>query len=136
MKPYTILWADDDPDDLYMIHEILKDADARFQIIEVSNGKAALDYLYSLKYGSDYPCLIILDINMPVLDGKLTLTKIKSDDAFKNIPVVLFTTSTSELDKTFSQKHSAEMITKPPLYSELKQVVQRLLSICSFSEDK
>ena len=126
----TILWADDDSDDLQMMREILVRQNRNFTIIEVKNGKEAIDYLKNAKQDSKLPCLIILDINMPVLDGKETLSIIKQSEDFKHIPVVVFTTSESELDKLFCKRLDTEMITKPPSFSSLEATVVNLLGYC------
>ena len=126
----TILWADDDYDDLQMVQEILLKKNADFDIVEVHNGKEALNYLQKAKERSSLPCLIILDINMPVLDGKQTLAILKESDDFKNIPVVVFTTSDSELDRLFCKKLNTEMVTKPPTFKTLSAVLDRLLKLC------
>jgi CheY-like chemotaxis protein len=127
----TILWADDDSDDLLMMKEILEKNNRNYDIVEVPNGKAAIDYLEESKKTSKLPCLVILDINMPVLDGKEALTIIKRHEDFKHIPVVIFTTSSSELDKLFARKHKVELITKPPHYNSLEKAVLKMLEFCN-----
>jgi CheY-like chemotaxis protein len=131
MKKHTILCVDDDSDDLLLLHETLKDTHEDFQVIEAHNGRQALDLLQKLKQDGDHPCLIILDINMPVLNGKETLSIIKKDEALKAIPVVVFTTSGSDSDKNFCSLHGVEMVTKPPTFTNFKSVVQRLLRFCA-----
>lgn len=131
MAKHTILWADDDYDDLQMMREILSKKKEDFEIVEVHNGKEALEYLKGTKEKSDLPCLIILDINMPVLDGKETLSIIKSTNDYSDIPVVVFTTSESELDKLYCKKFNTEMITKPPTFSSLGAVLDKLLKFCN-----
>lgn len=126
----TILWADDDYDDLQMMREILANKKRDFEIVEVHNGREALQYLNEAKQTSQLPCLIILDINMPVLDGKETLSILKNNDYYKDIPVVVFTTSESELDKLFCKKFNTEMVTKPPTFSTLNAALDRLLKFC------
>lgn len=126
----TILWADDDADDLQMMREILLKNNRDFEIVEVHNGKQALSYLERAERNNSMPCLIILDINMPVLDGKETLSIIRNNEVYRNLPVVVFTTSTSELDRMFCQKLGTEMISKPPSYSKLETAVIRLLEFC------
>ena len=130
MKKNTILWADDDADDLQMMREILLKNNRDYSIMEVRNGKQALEYLDKARETSDLPCLIILDINMPILDGKETLSIIKRSDDYKAIPVVVFTTSASELDKIFCQKLGTVMITKPPTFATLEATVLKLLEFC------
>lgn len=132
MRKNTILWADDDADDLQMMREILQRSELNFDIIEVRNGKEALDHLDQAKARESLPCLIILDINMPVMDGKETLSIIKKTDDYQSIPVVVFTTSESELDKKFCEKMDTEMITKPPTFQKLESAVVRLLSFCKW----
>lgn len=126
----TILWVDDDADDLQIMQEILVKKKQDYRIVEAHNGKEALEYLETAYRQSDLPCLIILDINMPVLDGKETLAIIKGKPKFKNIPVVVFTTSESELDKMYCQRFATEMITKPPTFSTLGAVLDKLLNFC------
>jgi CheY-like chemotaxis protein len=128
MKKHTILWADDDADDLSLMKEILLKHNRNYEIVEVSNGKEALDFLEQSLQTSTLPSLIILDINMPILDGKETLSIIKKIEGYKAIPVVVFTTSNSELDKMFCKKYHVEMITKPPHYKSLEAAVLKLLN--------
>jgi CheY-like chemotaxis protein len=127
----TILWADDDADDLMMMKEILLKNSRNYQIVEVHNGREALDYLQKAQDKLNLPSLIILDINMPILDGKETLSIIKKTEGFSEIPVVVFTTSSSGLDKLFCKRMNVEMITKPPHYKSLEAAVLRLLQFCS-----
>ena len=130
MKKNTILWADDDADDLMLMKEILLKNNRLYNIVEVRNGKEALDYLKISRENGKLPCLIILDINMPILDGKETLSILKKEEEFSSIPVVVFTTSNSELDKLFCKKFQVEMITKPPHFKSLENAVLRLLNFC------
>ena len=125
----TILWADDDADDLQMMRDILAKKKKDFKIVEVHNGKEALEYLKTAKDNS-LPSLIILDINMPVLDGKETLSILKKTEEYKDIPVVVFTTSDSELDKLYCKKFNTEMVTKPPTFSTLGAALEKILRLC------
>ncbi|MBO9682505.1 MAG: response regulator [Flavisolibacter sp.] len=130
MLKHKILWADDDYEDLQMMREVLERKKRNFEIVEVHNGKEALEYLKEAQEKSDLPCLIILDINMPVLDGKETLSIIKNTEEYKEIPVVVFTTSESELDKLYCKKFDTEMVTKPPTFSTLGAALDRILMEC------
>jgi CheY-like chemotaxis protein len=130
MKKRTILWADDDQEDLDLFREALKTTTHSFTIVPLSNGRQVLDEVARLQAGGDLPCLIILDINMPVLGGRETLAALKKEEAYKNIPVVVFTTSHSELDRTFCRHYGVEMITKPPSFEELTRTVERMLRFC------
>jgi len=131
MEKQTILWADDDQDDLMIMREVLAEIDHSFEIIEVYNGQEALDHLYDLKQnGLDFPCLVILDINMPVMSGKEALVRMKDDEVLKHIPVVVFTTSSSEMDRIFCRQYGVTMISKPPSFETLHSEVEKLLNFC------
>jgi CheY-like chemotaxis protein len=123
-----ILFVDDDPDDLFLIREILQNLNVPFEIHEAYNGKQALSFLENAKASDQLPCLIVMDINMPVMNGKETLAAIKNEDEYKHIPVVIFSTSKSELDRMFFEKYNVEMMTKPPGYQKLEGAVKRLLN--------
>lgn len=131
MQKHTILWADDDADDLQMMREILINTKGNYKIVEVQNGKEALEYLKQAKKEEGLPCLIILDINMPVLDGKETLSILKTNEEYKSIPVVVFSTSESEMDKMFCQKFGTELVTKPPSFHSLSVALNKLLKYCN-----
>jgi CheY-like chemotaxis protein len=129
MRKYTIFWADDDPDDLELFHEVLSDLTTRYELFKFPNGRKVLNFLQELDE-EDYPCLIILDMNMPVLDGRETLAILKGDKCYQSIPVVVFTTSFSKTDQSFCEYYGTTMITKPPKYEQLKEAVQNILRHC------
>ena len=100
---FTILWADDDTDDLAIGEEALEESDFNRDLRFVGDGEELMDYLYHRgKYGdrvlSPRPSLILLDLNMPRKDGRVALEEIKSDPKLRQIPVVVMTTSKSEED--------------------------------------
>lgn len=91
----TILYAEDDLDDFFMIRQAFEQFDGATQLHHVSNGFEVMDQLNRAKAEKHLPCLIILDINMPGMNGREALICIRQSDDFKNVPVVLFTTSSS-----------------------------------------
>jgi CheY-like chemotaxis protein len=128
---HTILYAEDDLDDLFMIRQAFEQFDGSTDLIHVANGFEALEQLNEAKKRKQLPCLIILDINMPGMNGREALIRIRQSEDFKEIPVVLFTTSSSELDRAFARKWGAEFITKPLVYSELEELAKRFVMLCS-----
>ncbi len=128
-NPHTIFWADDDLDDLSMFKEVAVKVEPNHKIIEFFNGKELLDHLENLAT-KELPCLIVLDMNMPVLSGKQTLQQLKNNSRFCNIPVVLFTTSNSKLDADFCTFLGASMITKPNSFAQLEAVLRTMLALC------
>lgn len=98
-----ILIVDDDQDDCEMTEKALRKNDVTNPVQFLSNGEELIHYLrcqgkYSEQASAPWPCLILLDLNMPKMDGRRTLELIKSDKGLKNIPVVIMTTSHAEED--------------------------------------
>ena len=131
-KPHshTILYADDDADDIFMVQQAFEKYNDATRLIHASNGFEVITKLNSLRITSTLPCLIILDINMPGMNGKEALIRIKQDGDLQRIPVVLFTTSSSDGDRAFAKKWGAEFITKPLMYAELEELAKSFVSLC------
>jgi CheY-like chemotaxis protein len=133
-KSKVILHIDDDEDDRMLVKEAIRAFDSSIKVIEIDDGEKGLDYLMKAKNQEDKPCLVILDLNMPKMDGKLVLTEIKKDAQLSLIPIVIFTTSSSELDKTFARKQRVQMITKPPTSTRLTEAIAELITNCDGGE--
>ncbi|MEJ7827376.1 MAG: response regulator [Segetibacter sp.] len=123
----NILLVDDDADDLAMLHEALVQVGCNYEIKEAADGEKALQYLIARTQVEPLPALIVLDINMPRLDGKQTLAAIKASPAFAAIPVVIFSTSSNSFDQLFASAYNVEIITKPFDVATLHQIASRLL---------
>lgn len=123
--------VDDDADDRLIISETIKETNSSLSVIELINGQEALQFLQQAKNSGVFPCLIILDINMPLMDGKETLKEIKKDETLKSIPVVFFSTSSSPRDRSFSDNYDVEFITKPSSYPLIKSTIKDLILKCN-----
>lgn len=127
----TILMADDDADDRMMMKEALEENNFSHSLEFVEDGEELLDYLYKRgKFVNEKiirPNLIILDLNMPKIDGREALSHIKSHLNFKRIPVVVLTTSRAEEDiiKTYDLGVNS-FICKPVHYSDLINVAREI----------
>lgn len=128
---YTILWADDDPDDLSVICEIVASFDAAYSVKDVENGCAVLHYLHAIADPAELPCLVVLDINMPKLTGLETLVRIKSDERYKTLNVAVFTTSSSLRDRQLCERYGVPLMTKPSSYQDFKHAITTLLQLCT-----
>jgi CheY-like chemotaxis protein len=113
----TILYADDDKDDRDLLSEALGQIDPSISCITAHDGKEVLSILENEDVLPDY---IFLDVNMPVMDGKKCLTELKKDKKLRNIPVVIYstTTNTSEIRNLY-ELGASDFLTKANSFSEL-----------------
>jgi two-component system, chemotaxis family, response regulator Rcp1 len=131
-KPVSILIVEDNSGDARLILEVLKDGKILNELHLVKNGIEAMKFLYnSGEYStSPRPDLIILDLNIPLKDGREVLCEIKSDPNLKKIPVIVMTTSQAEEDILKSYDlHANCYITKP---IDLDQFIKVIKSIEEF----
>lgn len=112
--PIKILYADDDSDDRSFLNESIQASGLNASVVCVTNGQEAIDYLKKNGKEEGLPSLIILDLNMPKLDGKQTLTFLKSHTHFASIPVVILSTSDNKAEKEYCTRNGAlSYFTKP-----------------------
>ncbi len=129
MRSLRILVVDDDDADALMIEEALESSETHTLVSRVADGREALDYLNrSAPYSDAHrPDLILLDLNMPRMDGRETLAAIKSDDQLKAIPVVILTTSGAAPDIVASYQHRANAyVTKPFNLDDFEATVRQI----------
>ena len=121
-----ILYADDDTDDKAWVSEACKAVNSTLHIDFVENGREALDYLAHLPK-KQLPSLIVLDLNMPELDGRQTLQRLKSNTDYQDIPVVIVTTSSSKLDRDICSRLGASLyLTKPDRHMDWQHIIRQL----------
>jgi len=126
----VILYADDDQDDLMLIKDAFKKYSSSIEVVTVENGNEALRYLNSLSHVDSLPCLVILDINMPLLNGKEVLKELRNNARFKKVPVVLFSTSSNYYEKKFAENYNAGFIAKPMGMDELEKITDKFIEQC------
>lgn len=127
----TILLVEDNPDDYEATARSFKQAHLDNPVHWCKSGKDALDYLrYEGKYegaAHEMPGLILLDLNMPGIDGRKTLSLLKQDTALKKIPVVILTTSADERDvRQCYEQGASTYIQKPVDFEGLVEAVGRI----------
>jgi CheY-like chemotaxis protein len=127
-KHRVILCVDDDPDDQLQMLETIRAIDPTIRVASALNGIEALTFLEQAKLRNEFPCLVIMDINMPQMDGKQAIVKIKKDKALEEIPIILFTTSSSPLDQAFGEKHNVVFMTKPINLKDFHSAVLKMLT--------
>lgn len=128
-KPIRILIADDDADDRILIADAFEEARLSNPVDFVEDGIELLEFLrHEGKYADlsedHLPGLILLDLNMPRMDGRTALEEIRKDERLRRIPVVVLTTSKSEEDilKTYNLGVNS-FITKPVTFERLCDVI-------------
>jgi two-component system, response regulator len=127
-----ILMADDDPDDCMLTRDAFAEAHLINDINFVSNGQELLDYLrhqgpYAPPNTASRPNLILLDLNMPVKNGREALQEIKADPELRSIPVIILTTSQAEEEILRAYDLGASsFITKPVLFESMIEIVKSL----------
>jgi len=77
------------------------------------------------------PCLVMIDINMPKINGKEVLRELRNIDGFEDVPVVLFSTSTLPSEAAFAASFNAGFVIKPLYYEHLSSVAERLIEHCT-----
>ena len=130
-RPMTILMADDDQDDRELAQDALKGTSLTNEVRFAVDGQDLMDYLRRAGCYADplvdapRPGIILLDLNMPKKDGREALAEIKSDEALRQIPVVVLTTSNDEADifRTYDLGVNS-FITKPVTFAGLVKVMR------------
>ncbi len=128
-----MLCVDDDLDDRELVCFTINNIDPNIEVVYAQNGVEAIEYLAKAQTENDLPCLVIMDINMPQMDGKETLAVIKENEHLNDLPVVIFSTSNSEIDKLYCSNFGVNLITKPNNIKSLHKEIKSVLHHCGDS---
>lgn len=127
MRPFNILIAEDNEDDIFLIREAFEAVNMANRVAVVRDGEEALAYLRGEGPFSQcpFPGMVLLDINMPKKNGLEALTEIKSEARFRPLPVVMLTVSEREEDIVRSfQQGACSYIRKPATFSRFLAIVK------------
>ncbi len=128
-----ILLVEDDKVDVMTVLRALKEIKVTNPVVNLENGEEALKYLRDPK--SDKPCIILLDLNMPIMNGIEFLQVVKHDDLLKRTPVVVLTTSEEQQDKMNSfDLGVAGYMAKPVDYRQFVEVMRTIDAYWTISE--
>ena len=128
-EPYRILLVEDDPGDVLITSEALEAGPLHHELDVVGNGEEAIAYLRQQGRFVDAstPHLVLLDLNLPRVDGREVLAEIKGDAELCTIPIIVLTTSDAEADvlRTYAL-HANAYITKPVDFERFHEVVRQI----------
>ena len=128
-KVIDVLLVEDDPGDVLMTREAFEDNKVANRLAVVSDGVSALAFLRKEGEHADAPTpdLVLLDLNLPRMDGREVLEAMKGDDALRSIQVVVLTTSEAEEDVVRSYSlHANAYVTKPVDFERFIEVVRQI----------
>ena len=131
----TLLVIEDSEEDYEMLKRVVQKKSANYELIHCETGKEALEFFLLNKDNHDnqaqlskIPSLILLDLNLPGIDGKTVLAKLKSHPTLKLLPIVVFSTSSNPQDiKTCYEKGANAYIIKPMDFDKLKEHIEIIL---------
>lgn len=128
-RPANVLLVEDNEDDIELTLEALEDSKVRMQVYVVSDGIAAMNFLHREgEYGDKpRPDLLLLDLNLPLMDGREVLKAIREDPNLTDIPVVVLTTSEAEDDILKAYKlHANCYISKPVDFLKFTGIIKQI----------
>jgi len=126
-QPVSILLVDDNPGDVRLTRKALDDWSVPVQLAVASDGEEALRVLRASDDGHPPPDLILLDLNLPKLDGRELLARVKRDPHLRHIPVIVLTSSTRESDvRTCYGLHASCYLNKPGEFRQLAAMMKAI----------
>ena len=132
MSNHTILLIEDNPDDAELTRIAFAEAGIDSQLVVVGDGAEALDYLFARgahasRDAADLPSIVLLDLNLPKLDGREVLQALRANPATRGLPVVVLTTSTEPFDVEASYALGVNSyIRKPVDFKKFVEVVKQI----------
>jgi CheY-like chemotaxis protein len=116
-KVINVLLIEDDADDVELLEEALKNEEVIYNLTLITDGSAAVKYF---QQPVNFPDIIVMDFNLPKVHGREVLKEIKSHTGFKDIPLLILSTSSSKEDKLFAEQHGVNYSVKPTTIESIK----------------
>jgi CheY-like chemotaxis protein len=126
-----VLYADDDPEDVELVSEAFQVYAQNVELMTFADGIELLNFIETIDPFHAAPCLFILDINMPRLNGKETLRRLRRIESFAEVPAVLFSTSSLPADAAFAKNFNAGFVTKPLHTNQVHMIIDKIIDHCS-----
>ncbi|MGN6196429.1 MAG: response regulator [Ginsengibacter sp.] len=126
----TVLIGEDDIDDEEILEEVVESIDPSIRIQFMNNGQKMIEFLEEIK-DEDLPCLIILDYNMPGLNGAEILKRVHRNERLKHVPKIIWSTSNAATYKKICMESGAsDYLVKPNKIKDLENMIRHMLSYC------
>ena len=123
----NILLIEDDLDDIELLQESLSSRNISYTMKTLYDGEEAIDYI---RIREHYPDIIVLDLNLPKVDGKVVMRELKSRNQYKKIPILILTTSSAAQDRQFAAESGAdEFFVKPTDSQQFSALVQTIVKL-------
>jgi two-component system response regulator len=130
-KRPVVLCVDNNPDNQLLVLDTLLDINPHIKVASALNGAEAMSFLYGARGRKELPCLVLLDSDMSLMDGRQgLLLLIKKDEELSSVPVVLFASAADGTDPSLSGLQGVELVTRPFSQQELYGTISRLLNSC------
>lgn len=123
----TILYVEDDEDDRSFFCTAMQETHPEIKVVVVENGQEALDYLENAKAGNNLPQLVVLDLNLPLVDGKQFLAQLQGDAGLYAVPIVVFSSSENPADAAYMYSKGISFVNKPYNISSMPVLLDLLL---------
>ena len=124
MNEKTILLVEDDSEDQFLMKEAFNDNGIGESLRFADNGEAAIEFLDQLK-PEELPALIVMDLNMPRMNGRETLTFLKQHPVYNTIPVIIYSTSINDIERIKCKEiGAAAYIIKPTTFTECQEIAK------------
>lgn len=124
MTEKTILLVEDDEEDQFLMREAFNDNGIGEALRFANNGESAIEYLDELD-PEELPSLIIMDLNMPRMNGRETLAHLKQHDVYRSIPVIIYSTSINDIERIRCKEiGAAAYIIKPTTFTECQEIAK------------
>ena len=133
-KSHSILLVEDDADDRYIMHLAFTELNYAEQVKVFNSGEDILKYLQNLPHSDLYPSLVVLDYNMPGMNGGEVLMRMKMDDGLRDIPVAMYSTGMRSLETKLKGMGAVHCFEKGQQITEVVTLALRLKNIVENKE--
>ncbi|HSF45823.1 MAG TPA: response regulator [Chitinophagaceae bacterium] len=122
-----ILLIEDDLDDIELLQDALTSRNVQYKIQTIKDGEDAIEYI---RGNQDLPDIIILDFNLPKVHGREVILEVKSDHSFRDVPLLILTTSSAKEDIAYAYAHGADQyIVKPTSVEKMNEMVDSIVEL-------